>query len=441
MLFGRSRVLDDAEILLEGNGVTISRVDLAYFDREGAIELVQAYATDATSGHHDYPFRKQPKAARTLIDAYFAAIASALGLSNDSLWDDAVGQAFVGYAPVLAALGQLLAYPHVNFRAVEGKLRKTGGVEAWTVLEEVANQIVDRERDQVHQIMSSRGVSAVPAAAYDREEQFAMLAQYAQTEPWGSSPRVALVATAASVYDEIVQERIPEHPFLRKGALQPVLGAMVLGYALAGGLILPKGAPLLRAFSDQPFLWRSFRPRLSAATATVVIHGHQVGFVLNSLWNDPLPGAPHTVVRDLDDLSGATLLVDPGDNGVRSFEFMRPLELFAQLRDADIETDGVVVLEGVSSSDTAESEQGTFRFSGDVSLHADTLAVRAAHVLVDDAASLDARLVEQPASLALHPSDEPVCSSGVNSVSGNRGEPSEHWLGPRPARGTHWSIL
>src|ERR1700730_543241 len=75
------------------------------------------------------PGARSEEAARQVIAAYFDAIEKALGLAPGKLWTDEQGKAFAGYAPVLAAVGSLLALID-NYITVANRLQKFGGHEA-----------------------------------------------------------------------------------------------------------------------------------------------------------------------------------------------------------------------------------------------------------------------------------------------------------------------
>src|SRR5207244_11301486 len=107
VLFGRDTAAEDVYTSLElyGEGITLSRLTLDFFDHDEATAMVEAYA-EVTPTAREWP---ATPAGHATVEAFFEAIASALGTPSDELWSSAEGRAFVGYAPVLAAMGTLLA--------------------------------------------------------------------------------------------------------------------------------------------------------------------------------------------------------------------------------------------------------------------------------------------------------------------------------------------
>ena len=169
-------------IELTAPGITRATAKVEFFDKEGAWQLIQAYAaTAAKPGSH---YLQQPEAARDLIATYFDAIETVLGLAAGELWQNEQGKVFAGYAPVLAAVGSILAAID-DFITVANNLKSNGGREAWGVIEAVLYEILSREQAKLRKLLSAQCKSALPDAVYDAEEQMALLAQYVEVEAFG----------------------------------------------------------------------------------------------------------------------------------------------------------------------------------------------------------------------------------------------------------------
>ena len=93
-------------IELTAPGITSATAKVEFFDEEGAWQLIQAYAATAVN-----PARtiSNTGTRSNLIATFFDAIESALGLAAGELWQNEQGRVFAGYAPVLAAVGSILA--------------------------------------------------------------------------------------------------------------------------------------------------------------------------------------------------------------------------------------------------------------------------------------------------------------------------------------------
>jgi hypothetical protein len=83
-------------IELCGASVRRSTIQIGFFDKDGAWNLIQAYAKAAPASQ----YLQHEESAKNLISAYFNAIENALGLRPGELWSKDQGKAFAGYAPV-----------------------------------------------------------------------------------------------------------------------------------------------------------------------------------------------------------------------------------------------------------------------------------------------------------------------------------------------------
>lgn len=207
--------------------------NVEFYDKEGARQLIHAYARAAARpGSH---YLNHPDLAEDFITTFFDAIEAALGLSAGELWDDGRGKVFAGYAPLLAAVGSILAVID-DFDNVAKNLRANRGREAWGVVEAVLYEILCREQDKLRDRLSDQCESAVPNSVYDIEEQLTLLAQYIQSKPLEGAGRVRLSASDMGKYRAMVQTYLPHHPFLRRHEFgDAVLGANAVSRAVYHG--------------------------------------------------------------------------------------------------------------------------------------------------------------------------------------------------------------
>ena len=221
------------QIELNAPGMTHVTANVEFFDKEGAEQLIHAYAaTAARSGSH---YQQHPEQAQDFITTFFDAIESFLGLPAGELWQNERGKVFAGYAPVLAALGSILAAID-DFTNVAKNLKADGGREAWGVIEAVLYEILGREQDKLRDVLSEQCESALPNSVYDVEEQLSLLAQYVSSKPLEGAGRVRLSPPDMEKYREMVRTYLPHHPFMRRHEFgDAVLGSASVSRAVYHG--------------------------------------------------------------------------------------------------------------------------------------------------------------------------------------------------------------
>jgi hypothetical protein len=213
--------------------ITRATAQVGFFDKQGAWQLIQAYA--ATAAKPGSQYQQHPEPARDLIAVYFDAIENALGLAAGELWENEQGRVLAGYAPVLAAVGSILAEID-NFITVANNLKSYGGREAWGVIEAVLYEILSREQAKLWGLLSAQCKSALPDEVYGVEEQMALLAQYAESKPLEGTGRVALPPADMEKYNDMIRTYLPHHPFIRQHEFgNAVLGSTVVARAVYHG--------------------------------------------------------------------------------------------------------------------------------------------------------------------------------------------------------------
>jgi hypothetical protein len=370
VLLGRPEAVEYAILAFSEGGIEHSVLDVGFFDKEGARELIHAYAKSSAKSDSLYLVHHEP--AERLISAYFDKIESALGLSEGELWTSETGRGFAGYAPVLAAIGSLL--PSIeNFAEALILLNETGAQRAWSVIESVLGQIIDRDRLKLVGQLESQISESLPNEAYDAQEQLALLLQFVEGQPLNGTGRVVLTPSDLAKYESQVANWLPEHPFL-KGRSFPndVIASYVMANSIAADRPI-RGRELLSALSRQPFLSRSLA---SLLTPDSLIDGKYLGFILNSFWSDPLTSDSAIFLYSLSDGSGVAASITSGTSTPNKtpIEFMTttPINLFGQLKDAEVDVADEIILEGVG-----EAASKTFFFDGKVVVSASLLSIHA----------------------------------------------------------------
>src|ERR1043166_5340007 len=188
ILLGRYDSTEIAEFWMDlsGGNIASCNMEVSFFGQEAAWNLIQAYA--GLKAPPNAAFRQHPEPVKRLIEAYFDAIEAALGLAEGSLWTSNQGKAFAGYAPVLAAVGSLIANLE-NFQELTNRLQDAGAKEAWGVIDTVLKEIIDREQKKFFGTAKSQLAAPLPGEAYDMQEQLTLLSQFVHGQSLQGSAR------------------------------------------------------------------------------------------------------------------------------------------------------------------------------------------------------------------------------------------------------------
>ena len=368
IFFGRPDSTDIAllGIAMEGSGVTRCTIRLVFFDESSAIHLIDLSATrviesseeqrvDTISANALYA-----KPMRDLISTYFKAIESALGLDDDKLWITSEGRAFAGYAPVLSALGTIIAGTN-NPLTVTNRLKNQSTYDAWDVVSAVLDELLNREMLKFQRILKDKITGDVPHNAYDANEQLSFLAQSilgANVSPTGG---VEFTHSADSItYMGQVRTTLDDHPFAGKRIVaNDVLESCVVAHAIVSDLSFGgRARSVFRRACRQPFLWRHIRKLLSAATE---VRGEHVGYMLNSYWNDPVPREIAfqypAQVRNLNESVARVEVVEREQTDRVTFCAALPITMYLMIRNCSISCFGsdIVVQGGTTDNDGGSS--------------------------------------------------------------------------------------
>ena len=373
---------------------THTTLEVSFFAEPSARNLIDLYAQKEADP--DSAYLQHPRPANELIDAYFKSIESALGIPKGTLWQSDAGRAFAGYAPVLAALGTLLA-KFDNFLDIKNELELQGPQQAWAVIELVLNAILERERLQFVEQLRKRIAVQVPAEAYDKDEQLTLLVKLIHGYKPLSTGKVKLSGSDLQIYQSMVSQRLHEHPFIRHDEpANDVLGSLILAHAVVNDSLRFGDNSRLGPLSRQPFLWRSLGGMLQKSVS--LLDGKYLGYLLNSLWNDPI-GKPHrkVIVRSTSEELSALAIIPIENASEVQVEVMLPLGLYGQARNCSIDINGHLKLYG----DAIGSGGGTFIIRGPVDILCSSLEVEADVITFDNSTWLEAETVTSRPRLEL----------------------------------------
>ena len=232
--------------------------------------------------------------------------------------------------------------------------------------------------------------AALPSETYDRNEQLTFLTQFAHGQPLQSTGRVKLSGSDQTKYQSMAKTYIPEHPFIRNKEFgNTILGSVVVAYAITHDLLKPSATERAAVLSNQPFLWRAFSQQVITKQP---IDGRFVGYICNSLWNDPIQETSRRKVA-IDGIDDKTVNVSVFQNKRRvlTFDARTPISFYAQVRDCEVEFPGSVELlgEGPPSSTS-------FYARGSSTIISQTLDVIAGAITIEGDLWLEAEAATTP---------------------------------------------
>lgn len=397
LLFGRSGSSADAAFIMslmrEG---LIGEFRIDYFDHESARLIIEAYG-DAQSGATGKLRRSEP--AQRAVSAYFDAISRALSLSSENLWTDPIGRSFAGYAPVLATLGQALGHER-NPYDLENRLIRTdaSNSEAWIVIDQVIDQMLSRESDQLANKLRSRTNSDIPHV-YGRSDQLTFLARWLSGESIRGIGEPIVSGDIADIYYQLIEQKLPEHPFLdaeRRTPRNAVFGAAIFAHAITHGLTLgPNSTDFLVEAARQPFLWRFFSTA-AGDSGDFLVDGRHLGYLLASLWTDPLEPSPSVTITD--DAVGSVRIVI-NSRRATTINAVPPVVLYGSCQDAKINIGTELCLRGATVKAGGRS---IFAFQGEHNaLTSATLEIDADEMILESQTWISANSVLSAGRLKL----------------------------------------
>ena len=396
LFFGRPESADFSQFSMQYFGdenIATCYIELDFFSETDATRLIKEYATQALAEDKNIlDLDGQP--VNDLLALYFTQIKTALQIEEErDLWEDSTGRAFAGYAPVLAAIGRLLAKV-TNPESAKQHLSGGGTQNAWTVIENVIQYILERERSKVVDPLKEAfpGVlnEGVMERAYDPHEQLTHLAQYLEEKKVQTTDRVRFPDPKHSRrYVEYVEKFCPEHPFIREGsAVNEVFESMIMSHVtLNTSLMTDHGRECLGRLSRNPFLWRCFSHRKTNTESTSDLEGLYAGFLLRSYCNDPL--SRHESSVSIENFGNEVRVSCRNDEQAVEFELTTgsPVELFGSIRNCEIDLGQEVTIVGDVKNTRGNSR--VFQFFGKNSIHCSSLSIDADLIIVDDSLWID----------------------------------------------------
>lgn len=232
VILGRSDSIDITSMGLEYEEIKSSRVEIAPFTYEQALEFINMTldGDENFDGH-----RKHPVPFEELVKSVFLDIMDALTRSTESsrtsvdatvdrdiesLWSE--NEKFLGYAPVLLALAKRLRVDNIKDEKnkVESSRSNESRATRERLLGSIVESILDREagkvQDTVGQRFDGRGITdEALALLYGNDEQAVRLLAYIGVSDIDTDfPRV-LPDHLRSDYERLINDFLKDHPFIR----------------------------------------------------------------------------------------------------------------------------------------------------------------------------------------------------------------------------------
>lgn len=224
VLLSRSDTAEFIRTILDEADFSYALLRLSYFGRDASNRFIESYLEqrwESTSGSLYNVAKASRRPFEMLRDERLRQLGLTLAGSDFSLtgsWAEAAP--FLGYAPVLIAIAEVLAV--ANPSSELSKVQRDGGKSRWELLEGILGSILDREQKKVADNLTVQLTAILPAhrdfgydRIYSREEQLHRVFARARVAEAPRSLPADLPSSVREVYETAVQQFTADHPFLR----------------------------------------------------------------------------------------------------------------------------------------------------------------------------------------------------------------------------------
>ena len=281
VLFGRTGMVDECWLWFQENGLKAAIFDIELFDQPRAVQFIESYLRRRADG-------PPPDTGLAERISRFAAPYRSAGLDFVKLLADASRQTetvrtaleFAGYAPVLEAVGLMLANTPNPWSMGAGVLK----ARSRDVLFQVVDHILDREQDKLRESLDPAFGSLPIDALYTRMEQRQRLvARLFGMKPPSTPHQVPPLLQQN--YEDAVESFLAQHPFLdgtSANVSSAVFSADLLAFALHHNesALRLKGEKWARSHSaPNPFLIDFYEERSPEGVKPVFVDPEHVGLL------------------------------------------------------------------------------------------------------------------------------------------------------------------
>jgi hypothetical protein len=243
VLFGRTGIADECWRWFKQTGIEAAVFDIELFDESRAVRFVENDLRRRAKRHGDtlagaVDIGHVEKFAEPYRKAALGFVKQLADASRGHVQVEALEQreaplSFAGYAPVLEAIGAMLAETRNPSTLASGELE----ARAQDVLFNVVDRILEREQDKVREGLALTFGSALPAGLYGPQEQRRRLvARLFEVAPPPTPPQVP--QSLQQAYEDAVVSFLGQHPFLDgtgSDVSSAVFSADLIAFALHSG--------------------------------------------------------------------------------------------------------------------------------------------------------------------------------------------------------------
>ena len=154
-LFARNETAAWMELFFDEAGISVAIAEPDFFNQSQSYEFLDKYLDEFTDGESNKPHRTHIQPYEEARELLIRQICTAVSADPEDAWSNERIRMFLGYAPVLQAIGALLAETN-NFESLSQQLRREqssqGSISppsSWNILTEIMNHLVERERNKL----------------------------------------------------------------------------------------------------------------------------------------------------------------------------------------------------------------------------------------------------------------------------------------------------
>lgn len=310
IIFGRTAAVQDAWLVLDDESdVDVAVLEIGYYDSNDAVELAELIIKNESS-NRPYASAEQ-EAVRLLLEQ----------LRDQTKNDES---RFAGYAPVVHAVAKTVS-GEKNPSKLISKIKEG---EQPVTLKDIASVILEREHEKLGGLsFQDPGLSGKLYTTVEQIQRLIARIYGLQLQ----DPRLPQMNAAdAKKYSEVLDQWVPEHPFLDGSGKKPssvVFGAIISAEALRSSEASAPalGRELGRGAAANPFLHEFYVDKDKAAQEPVLIPADHIGVIYSSLRASLSVG------------DAASLVVDEVEEPIEG-ELRSDVEIFITRRAADPRT-------------------------------------------------------------------------------------------------------
>lgn len=223
VVLGRVESISNLHAELDFNNVRHTFLELEYFDFDAAAGFVSAKLESARRLDHDYsgPLDDEDERINGTLESFLNLVHPTAEADLPSNWENLTVRSFLGYAPVLSSLADLLhegetlsgssPFGEATVAATDGEGDATLLVDHWEPILRLCQALCQREQPKLEDRLANE--IELGGAAYDPLTQVELLLDYVAGAGMTRTPEWLKVEDQA-IYREAVAQQRESHPFL-----------------------------------------------------------------------------------------------------------------------------------------------------------------------------------------------------------------------------------